>query len=121
MIIFTKQERVVLFCLGVIFLSGSSIQYAFKKYPALKDRIHLNAHDTIASRVDINTASLEELVEVPYIGDYTAANILQYRQQYGPFQSVEQIKNVKGIKDKNYQKFRPYLKVVEQKNRKRFL
>lgn len=121
MIIFTKQERLVLLFLGLVFLAGSSINYAFKKYPALKDRVNFIAHDKVFSKVDINTASLEELVEVPYIGNYTAANIIQYRRQYGPFQSIEQIKNVKGIKDKNYQKFRSYLKVADKKKRKKSL
>ena len=115
MFTFTKQERVVLFSFVLIILFGSTLQYAFKKFPLLKDIVNLIDSDKIYSKVDINTASFEELVNIPYIGEYTAANIIQYRRDRGPFETIEQIKNVKGIRDKNYSKFRPYLKELSEK------
>jgi len=108
---FTKQERTVLFLFALIIFFGSTLQYAFKKYPALKDIVNLIDSDRIYSKTDINTGSVGELVDVPYIGEYTAANIVRYRQQHGPFTSIEQIKNVKGIREKNYKKFYRYLKI----------
>ena len=62
------------------------------------------------TKVDVNVASFEELVSLPYIGEYTADNIIKYRQENGPFLMLNQLKQVKGIRDKNYQKFFPYLK-----------
>ena len=115
MFAFTKQERMVLSLFVVIVLSGSILQYAFKKYPSLKDTVNLIDSDKIYSKVDINTASLEELIDIPYIGEYTAANIIQYRRKHGLFTAVEQIKNVKGIRGKNYEKFYRYLKRVDKK------
>lgn len=111
----TKQERTVLSLLAMIVLSGSVLQYAFRKYPALRDMINLVDGDAMYSKVDINTASLEELVNIPYIGEYTAANIIRYRQAHGPFQAVEEIKNVTGIREKNYAKFCQYLKLSDEK------
>jgi len=109
--VFTKQERAVLFLFVLIVLSGSIVQYAFKKYPTLGDIVNLIDSDRIYSKVNINTALLEDLIDIPYIGEYTAANIIQYRQQHGPFTSIKQVKNVKGIRDKNYEKFYMYLKI----------
>ena len=107
---FTKQERLVLYLLVLIVLFGSSLQVAFKKYPSLSDIVNLIDSERIYDKVDINTASFEELVKIPYIGEYTAINIIRYRQEHGLFTARDQIKNVKGIRDKNYQKFVPFLK-----------
>jgi competence protein ComEA len=111
----TKQERAVLSLLAMIVLSGSMLRYAFKKYPVLKDAVNLIDSDKIYSKVDINAASLEELVDIPYIGEYTAANIIRYRQRHGPFKAIEEIKNVKGIREKNYAKFYQYLTLSNTK------
>lgn len=100
-----------MFLFVLIILSGSTLQYAFKKYPALKDIVNLIDSDRIYAKTDINTGSVEDLIDIPYIGEYTAANIVRYRQQHGPFTSIEQIKNVKGIRDKNYEKFWRYLRI----------
>lgn len=108
---FTQQERTVLSLLVLTALSGSILQHAFKKFPALADIVNLIDSDRIYSKVDLNTASAEELVEVPYIGEYTASNIIRYRQEHGLFTAIEQVKNVKGIREKNYEKFRGYLSV----------
>ena len=42
-------------------------------------------------RVDINTANIEELDELPEIGPSTAESIIQYRQNNGQFSSVDEL------------------------------
>ena len=94
--------------IAVVF-SGAALQLAFKKYPFLTDIVNVIDSDKIYPKVDINKATAQELVVVPYIGEYTANNIVEYRRKNGPFKSLEQIKNVKGIRDKNYLHFSKYL------------
>ena len=107
----TKQEQRVLSILaGVIFI-GAVLEYSFKKYPQLKDVINVVDTTQLYPKVDINTALLEELVNLPYIGNYTALEIIKYRDIHGPFTSLEQLKNVKGIRDKNYQRFKDFVKI----------
>jgi len=48
-------------------------------------------------RVNINTATLEELQTLPRIGESTARAIIAYREQNGPFTSVDDLDQVRGI------------------------
>lgn len=50
-----------------------------------------------ASRVHLNTATLEELDTLPGIGPVTAQAILDYRTEHGAFSSVEELDAVSGI------------------------
>ena len=60
-------------------------------------------------RVNINTASQEELQTVPGIGEVKAKAILSYREEHGEFSSAEDIKQVPGIKGKTYEKIKNYI------------
>ncbi|BAK44599.1 helix-hairpin-helix domain-containing protein [Eggerthella sp. YY7918] len=54
------------------------------------------------SRVNINTASTEELDTLPGIGPSTAEKIVADREANGPFATIEDLKRVSGIGDKKY-------------------
>ena len=60
-------------------------------------------------KVNINTASKEELMSLPGIGETRALAIIAYRQKNGPFTSIEDLKKVEGIKDGVYEKVRDYI------------
>ena len=47
--------------------------------------------------VDLNTATMEELISLPSIGEVRAQAIIDYRETNGPFRYVEDLRNVKGI------------------------
>ena len=48
-------------------------------------------------KVNINTASAEELEALPGIGEKRAQSILEYREEHGPFQTVDELDHVSGI------------------------
>lgn len=63
----------------------------------------------IEPSVDINTASCEELQLLPSIGPVLAERIILYREQYGPFSSVDSVQAVRGIGPETVRKLRYYL------------
>jgi competence protein ComEA len=62
-----------------------------------------------AGKVNINTASAEQLTVLPGIGPKLAARIVEYRQKSGAFKSVQELMNVRGVGEKNLKKIEPYL------------
>ena len=66
----------------------------------------------VADKIDVNSASVEKLQEVPGIGPATAERIVAWRQEHGPFQRLDELLNVRGIGLKSLEKLRPYLRVV---------
>lgn len=69
--------------------------------------------------VDLNHASEAELNLLPGVGPKLAQEILRYRQDRGGFQSVEDLMNIRGIKDGRISAWRKHLRVtqIESMNR----
>lgn len=61
--------------------------------------------------LDINTATSEELCELPGIGEGYAQRIISYRQEEGSFKTIEDIMKVKGIKDKLFSQIKDLITV----------
>ncbi len=55
-----------------------------------------------SGKVNINTATVEQLTTLKGVGEATAQKIIDYRQQNGSFKKIEDLKNVSGIGDKRY-------------------
>lgn len=63
------------------------------------------------ARVNLNTASREELMTLRGIGASRADDIIHYRQEFGGFKSIEDIMNVSGIKDAAFEKIKDSITV----------
>lgn len=64
-----------------------------------------------AQPININTAAVEELVALPGVGDVTAANIVAYREEQGPFATIEEVMNVPGIGQVKFDGFKEMITV----------
>lgn len=56
----------------------------------------------VSGKVNINTASISELMTLNGIGESRAKDIISYREKNGPFKTIEDIKNVSGIGESTY-------------------
>jgi len=59
-------------------------------------------------RVDINSADIEELDELPEVGPSTAESIVEYRQTNGQFSSVDELEEIPGIGPETLKKIAPF-------------
>ena len=64
-----------------------------------------------ASKIDINTATSEELQTLNGVGPSTAEKIISYRSDVGYFKEIDELKNVDGIGDKTFEKLKDYIMV----------
>jgi len=70
-----------------------------------------NPIELSAEIININTATKEELLTLPKIGPVTAERIIRFREDFGQFQSLEDILKVKGIGPKTFDRIKPFITI----------
>lgn len=69
--------------------------------------------ENLSGQVNINTASEEQLISLPGIGEKLARRIIEYRESHGAFATVEDLMNVSGIGEKKLEALLDYITVEE--------
>jgi len=70
-----------------------------------------NGKPQSTEKVNLNTATVEQLQTLPGIGPAMAKRVLEYRTKVGKFTKIEEILNVKGIGEKRFQQMKDRLSV----------
>lgn len=85
---------------------GMQIQVNIQNTTATDKQASNNSTNNLTTNnlININTATKEELDTLPGIGPATAQKILDYRQEQGNFQTLDDLKNVKGIGEAKFAK-----------------
>ena len=105
------QETVASTVSGKVKQTSSEKINTEKTVTAGKENYELQSEKSVSSKINLNTCTASDLTVLEGIGESRADAIIQYREYLGGYTSVEQIKNIKGIGDKLYEKIAPYLTV----------
>lgn len=90
--------------------SNSAIVESVKLDEALTNQeVYVILEYSEFAKVNINSATLEELQTINGIGLVTAENIINYRLKNGPFIRLEALMKVNGIGEKTYEKIKDYI------------
>jgi len=103
-----EERRVILFLMSVALL-GLGINFTSKVNSRIKKFVRV---DNYITKININQASLQDLLGTQAISPKLAKNILAYRNRKGAFRDIEELKEIKGIGDYRYEKLKD-LFVVE--------
>ncbi|MDQ3020185.1 MAG: helix-hairpin-helix domain-containing protein [Bacteroidota bacterium] len=68
-----------------------------------------NLAEILAKSLNINTATKEELIDLPGVGESTADKIIVYREEKKGFKKIEDLMKVKGIGKKKFEKIKEYI------------
>lgn len=94
-----------------VLVDGEQIQVGTVVQGVTPSSDPLGGAPAAAGKVSLNSATAAQLEALPRIGPVTAAKIVEFRQQHGGFQSVEQLKEVAGIGDVTFAGLAPLVQL----------
>lgn len=109
----TRQEKNVILVVILAALVGIGISYLFKMMPKAGQAYNTSFDKPL--KVNINTASVDELIKLPEIGPKTAERIINFRGKNGKFSEISQLKQIQGITDKKLTRIKEFLVLEEPK------
>jgi len=101
----TYQERRVILFIIVVALVGLGINFLSKHYSQIRVVGYVNQE---LNRINLNQATVGTLIDIPGIGRILAQRIIDYRQHYGEFKDISELKNIKGIGKSKYEIIKDY-------------
>lgn len=102
-----RSDQIVLICLIAVILSAAlGTRVAWAPEPQIAQFVK-----KLTEPIDLNTATLDELIDLPGIGPVLARRIIEYRQAHGGFQAVEELLKIRGIGPKRLEHIRGRVRV----------
>ncbi len=89
-------------------LNGEVVNYNLP-VPEQKEQEVWKKKETPKSKININTANLRKLMQLPGIGPSYAKKILEYRKKYNGFRKISDIKKIRGIGEKKFETMKDYI------------
>lgn len=102
---FTKEEKVILIIILISFLIGILLYFLFSYNKMIKKE------NIVRGKININIATVEEIDKLPGIGKIIAKRIIEYREENNGFKQIEELKKIKGITEKKFEKIKKYIEV----------
>lgn len=99
----TRQERHTILFLITIALIGIGINFCLKSNSKAK---RIFTIDINLAKIDLNQARLQDLLATRLVSKTLAEGIIEYRNTRGRIEDLEELKQIKGINSKRYEKLK---------------
>ena len=118
MLVLNKKSKIFLYIIIFILLvlGGFAVEHFEKdafvmETVATEDYIPYDTKEVTDGKININSADTEQLVKLKGIGEKMSERIIKYRQENGPFMSIEEIMKVSGISENKFEDIKEYISV----------
>ena len=114
MLVLNKKSKIFLYIIIFVLLVEHFEKDAFvMETVATEDYIpyESDTKEVADGKININSADTEQLVKLKGIGEKMSERIIKYRQENGPFMSIEEIMKVSGISEKKFEDIKEYISV----------
>ncbi len=101
----TKEERTILLIIIISFFAGCLVYF----FTTFKNKIKIE--NKTPGLININSATKEEIDKIPGIGEILANRIIEYRIKNNGFKHINELKEIKGITAKKFEKIKKHIKV----------
>lgn len=115
---YDAKSSTFLIIISLLFSISALLVYSYFFYPSLTgDGVGVSVDTPFFSdaessdKININTASVEQLTILTGIGETKAAAIIAYREKNGSFSSIEEIMNVSGIGEKTFEDIKDFISI----------
>jgi comEA protein len=98
----------------MVFIAGYITGISTDRSVVLSENLPTDATTSVYEdgKININTATVSDLIQLPGIGEKLAGNIISYRENNGPFKSMNELIRVEGIGTKKLSILTEYLTVT---------
>ena len=93
---------------------GESDAYTIRTGKQVKEAAPV---ESVQWQVNINTATVEELTDLPGVGEVLAERIVAYREEHGRFRAAEELMEVKGIGESKFAVMKDWIILKEEARR----
>ena len=115
MLVLNKKSKIFLYIIifALLVVGGFAVEHFVMETVATEDYIpyESDTKEVTDGKININSADTEQLVKLKGIGEKMSERIIKYRQENGPFMSIEEIMKVSGISEKKFEDIKEYISV----------